>query len=245
MIRRALVFQHMDDEPPGLFGDFLRRQGAGIDTVMLHRGEAIPTLAPYDFLLVMGGAMDVWETDAHPWLVDEKRAIREWAINRNRPYLGICLGQQLLAEALGGEVGLARAAEVGVGHVSLTPLGKRHPLTAGLEPRLPVMQWHHAEVTRLPDGAEVLAASPVTAVQIMSAGNCLLGTQFHAELTPALVERWAHIPQYIAWLEAALGENAYERVRLRALPLMPEMRAMSERLFDNLLRGAGARRAAA
>lgn len=245
MIRKALVFQHMDDEPAGLFGEFLSAQGASLDVVMLHRGESIPSLASYDFLLVMGGAMDVWETDANPWLVDEKRAIREWAINRNRPYLGICLGQQLLAEALDGEVGLAKDAEVGVGDVALTPLGKRHPLTAGLPQKMPVMQWHHAEVTKLPDGAEVLAASPVTPVQIMSIGNCLLGTQFHAELTPALVDRWAHIPQYLEWLEAALGPDAYNRVRLRALPLMPEMRAMSERLFNNLLQSAGAKRAAA
>jgi len=245
MIGRALAFQHMDDEPPGLFGEFLAARGASLDIVMLHRGEAIPSLAPYDFLLVMGGAMDVWETGAHPWLIDEKRAIREWAINRNRPYLGICLGQQLLAEALDGEVGLAKEAEVGVGHVALTPLGKRHPLTAGLQPRLSVMQWHHAEVTRLPAGAEVLASSPVTPVQIMSVGGCLLGTQFHAELTPALVERWAHIPQYLEWLDAALGPDAYERVRLRALPLMPEMRAMSQQLFNNLLQSAGVKRAAA
>ena len=98
MIRRALVFQHMDDEPPGLFGDFLRTRGAALDIVMLHRGETIPSLAPYDFLLVMGGAMDVWETTEHPWLVDEKAAIREWTLHRDRPYLGICLGLQLLFE---------------------------------------------------------------------------------------------------------------------------------------------------
>jgi GMP synthase-like glutamine amidotransferase len=244
MIKRALVFQHMDDEPPGLFGDFLRERGASLDIVMLHRGEAIPSLAPYDFLLVMGGAMDVWETAAHPWLTDETRAIREWAMSRNRPYLGICLGLQLLAEALGGEVGLARKAEVGVGTVKLTAAGRRHGLTSGLTPQMPVMQWHHAEVTRLPEGATVLASSPVSKVQIMGAGDVLLATQFHAELTPELVARWAHIPQYIAWLEEALGAHAYERVRLRALPLMPEMAAMSRRLFDNLLDGKAIARAA-
>lgn len=118
-------------------------------------------------------------------------------------------------------------------------------MTAGLKPTLPVMQWHHAEVTKLPEGAEVLASSPTTPVQIMAVGDCLLGTQFHAELTPALVDRWAHIPQYLEWLDAALGEDAYNRVRLRALPLMPAMKSMSSALFNNLVRTAQRRKAAA
>ena len=245
MIRRALVFQHMDDEPPGLFGGFLREQGATLDTVMLHRGETIPSLAPYDFLLVMGGAMDVWETNAHPWLIDEKAAIREWTLHRNRPYFGVCLGLQLVAEAMGGEVGLARAAEVGIGNVTLTPEGHSHHMAAGLAPTMKFMQWHHAEVKRLPEGAEVLASSDVSPVQIMSVGSDVIATQFHGELTPDLVDRWAHLPQYRQWLADALGDNAYERVRAEALPLMPEMAAMSRQMFDNLVTGRSALRAAA
>jgi len=236
-MKRALVFQHMDDEPPGLFGEFLRADGIAADIVMLHRGEAIPSLASYDLMLVMGGAMDVWETDAYPWLEAEKQAIREWTINRNRPYLGICLGLQLLAEALGGTVGLARAAEVGVGKVELNGLGHQHPMTAGLPRLLKVMQWHHAEVKTLPAGAEVLASSRVSPVQIMSVGRDILATQFHAELTTGLIDRWAHIPQYLDWLDEALGANAYERVKAEALPLMPQMKRMSRMLYDNLRGG--------
>jgi GMP synthase-like glutamine amidotransferase len=235
MIKRALVFQHMDDEPPGLFGDFLQRQGAQLDTVMLHHGEDIPSLAPYDFLLVMGGAMDVWEENAHPWLKAEKKAIREWAVERNRPYFGVCLGLQLLTEALGGSVGLASAPEVGIGRVSLTETGLSHAMTAGLPRHFKFMQWHHAEVKTLPEGAQVLAQSDISPVQIMSVGETMLATQFHGELTPALIDRWAHLPQYIQWLEEAIGEGAYEKVRAKAMPLMPRMAEHSRAMFDNLV----------
>jgi GMP synthase-like glutamine amidotransferase len=244
MIRNALVFQHMDDEPPGLFGEFLAEDGIAMDTVMLHRGEEIPSLARYDMLLVMGGAMDVWETEAHPWLMAEKAAIREWCLNRSRPYLGICLGLQLMAEALDGEVGLARAAEVGVGKVELNGLGHQHPLTVGLPRNLKFMQWHHAEVTSLPRGAEVLASSRITPVQIMAVGKEMLGTQFHAELTPGLIDRWQNIPQYLQWLDEALGEGAYARVRSQALPLMPQMRRMARTLYDNVVHARRQRAAA-
>ncbi len=235
MIRRALAFQHMDHEPPGLFGRFLSEQGAEIDVVMLHRGEAIPSLAPYDFLLVMGGAMDVWETDTYPWLADEIAAVREWTWMRNRPYMGVCLGLQILAQALGGEVGLARAAEVGFGKVELNALGLGHPMMRGLSPSFKVMQWHHAEVTKLPAGAEVLASSAVSHVQIMSIGRDILATQFHGELTPALIDRWAQIPQYLEWLDAAMGPGAYDRVKAQSRPQMPKIERMSRIMFQNLI----------
>ena len=240
MIKRALVFQHMDDEPPGLFGEFLNEAGAKLDVVKLHRGEAVPALHAYDFLLVMGGAMDVWEEDAYPWLKAEKQAIAEWT-KLVRPFFGVCLGMQLLAEALGGKVGLASAAEVGIGQVSLTG---QHSFTGGLPQSFRMMQWHHAEITELPEGAVALAASDTTAVQVMAAGDVMGGTQFHGELTPALVDHWAQIPQYIAWLEQALGAGAYERVKAEALPLMPAMRKVSETMFKNLGKGQRVRAAA-
>lgn len=235
MIRRALVFQHMDSEPPGLYGAFLSDAGAGIDIVNLHRGEKIPSLAPYDFLLVMGGAMDVWETAEHPWLLDEIAAIREWTMQRDRPFFGVCLGLQLLAMATGGAVGRARSQEVGISEVSLTPRGRDHAMTEALPRQFDVMQWHHAEVTRLPEGAEVLAASPVTNVQIMALGPHSLATQFHGELTPDLVARWAAIPQYIQWLEEANGPGAYERVCAAFAGRADHFQAISRALFENLL----------
>jgi len=121
-VTRILVFQHHPLEHPGTFRDFLAADGIAWDVVRLDAGEAIPPLAGYAALVVMGGPQDVWEEDRFPWLVAEKAAIRDAVVAREIPYLGICLGHQLLAVALGGEVAaMAGKAEIGIGQVELSP----------------------------------------------------------------------------------------------------------------------------
>ena len=102
-MKRALVFQHMDHDHPGRFLDFFAEDGIVPEPVRLFEGQDIPSLAPYDFLFVLGGAQDTWQEDQFPWLAAEKQAIREWVVERARPYFGVCLGHQLLSRALGGE----------------------------------------------------------------------------------------------------------------------------------------------
>ena len=132
-MKRALVFQHMDYDHPGRFLDFFSEDGIVPELVRLWEGQEIPNLAPYDFLFVLGGAQDTWQENEHTWMPAEKAAIREWVWDRAKPYLGVCLGHQLLCDALGGEVALAAEPEVGVFDVSLTPDGQEHGLFAGLE----------------------------------------------------------------------------------------------------------------
>jgi len=96
---KLLVLQHIACEHPGQLREYLNRDGVDWQSVELDEGEKIPSLEPFDALWVMGGPMDVWDTDEHPWLIDEKAAIRRWVSELKRPYLGLCLGHQLLADA--------------------------------------------------------------------------------------------------------------------------------------------------
>ncbi len=242
VMKRALVFQHMDHDHPGRFLDFFAEDGIIPEPVRLFEGETIPSLAPYDFLFVLGGAQDTWQEDVHPWLRDEKQAIREWVADRARPYFGVCLGHQLLATALGGEVAPARHGEVGVFDVALTGAAQAHRLMQGLEPRHKVMQWHMAEVTRVPESATVLASSERVAVQALSVGDHAVSTQFHCEFTPQTVAGWSSLPGYVSSLEKHLGEGAYPRLLRQSYPLMPEMARMTRRIYDNLVSATGLRR---
>ncbi len=238
-MKRALILQHMDHDHPGRFLDWFAEDGIVPEFVRLFEGQAIPSLQPYDLMFVLGGAQDTWQEDKYPWLADEKAIIREWVWDRAKPYLGVCLGHQLLATALGGEVALAEAAEIGVFEVAKTEGGRAHKFFSGVAETQPVMQWHHAEVKRAPQGAEVLASSPRAGVQALAIGDHALSTQFHCEFSPQTVAGWSSLPSYVATLEKEHGAGAYERLKAECYPLMPTMRAQTHIMWDNFKKASG------
>lgn len=146
-------------------------------------------MAGHQGLLVLGGPMGVNDKAEYPYLSQVERLIGE-AVAAGKPVLGLCLGAQLMASALGGKVFPNRTKEIGCYRVDLTAEGRADPLFAGMGPRVPVFQWHGDTFT-LPEGAVLLATAPTCAHQAFRYGRNAYGLQFHLEVTPDIVAEWA------------------------------------------------------
>lgn len=232
---RFLVFQHAASEHPGSFRGFMEEDGITWDTMALDEGDAVPQASAHDALLVLGGPMDVWEEDIHPWLRAEKAFIRDW-VQAGRPYLGICLGHQLLADALGGAVGKMPEPEVGVCEVSLTDHGRASPFYAGVAPAFPALQWHGAAVTALPPGATTLAANAHCDIQALQAAPRAFGIQYHVEVIDRTASDWGAIPEYRCALESITGAGGQERLEAAVAAHLPQFNTAARTLYGNFLK---------
>jgi GMP synthase-like glutamine amidotransferase len=187
MSLNVLVFQHEPDDGPGYLGEALIQRGARLTTVRLDKGESVPDPSPYHMLLVMGGAMNVYQENKYPWLVEETQAIRE-AVEASQAVLGVCLGGQLLAKALGAHVHLGAATEIGLIQITLTEAGEKDHLFEGLS-QVEAVEWHD-DTFDIPAGAVALACSDGCAHQAFRFGRSAYGLQFHPEVSPAMLAEW-------------------------------------------------------
>lgn len=223
MSKTAVAIRHVHFETLGTFEQELAR--AGYDIAYVDVGESdlakFDALAP-DFLAILGGPIGVYETDAYPFLEDEFSIVRK-RLEAGLPLLGICLGAQLIAAALGAKVAPSGGKEIGFAPLTLTEAGRRSPLRH-LD-GVPVLHWH-GDAFGLPDGAELLATTPL-ANQAFAISRNVLGLQFHAEAdTRDNLESW--LIGHAAELAAA-GINPVqirEACRANGLALRDAGRAM-------------------
>jgi GMP synthase-like glutamine amidotransferase len=229
---RALVLQHVAVEGPGTLASYLEARGWTLETVALYEGARLPEDAQeYQAVIVMGGPMGVYDEAEYPFLRDEHRFLTR-VLGQGVPLLGICLGSQLLAKALGARVYRNPQKEIGWYTVDLTPAGATDPLFAGLTSPVPVFQWH-GDAFDLPTGATPLASSPLCTNQAFRYGDRVYGLLFHLELTPDIIHSWlAAFHDELASLQGTIDPA-------RIVAEMPhrcaEYQQVGSRVFANLV----------
>ncbi len=189
MACRWVILQHVPWEGPGLIAAEAEARGLLIEVRRMDLGEAVPHLDSIAGLIVMGGPMGVRNTSSYPYLAAEQQLLRA-AVERELPVLGVCLGAQLLAAALGAGVDSGPAAEIGLGEVRLTAEGQRDAVLGGAGATLPVIHWHE-DTFELPPGATHLARSRLYANQAFRVGRRAYAFQFHVEVDRSLAADWA------------------------------------------------------
>lgn len=204
------MIKHAEEEGPGLLGDCLKELGRETVEVELHKGYGFPVdLHSAVGIVSLGGPMNVYEEEKYPFLKEEDGFIKA-VLAADIPFLGICLGSQLLAKAKGAEVTKAPLAEVGWSRVSLTAAGRSDELLRGLPDEMPVFQWHE-DTFGLPEGSLLLATSETCANQAFMVSGTAYGLQFHLEAGPDVVKGWTEKEPSLKRLMKMHGGKAISR----------------------------------
>lgn len=202
------IIQNDPEVPPGIITEQLDHLGIFFATHHPYLGDPLPELRDVSALIVLGGAMGANDDARHPFLRDLKSFIRQ-AVQSETPYLGICLGGQLLAAAFKARVVSNRWEELGTLDVRLTDAGRHDRLFSGVDELFTTFQWHHDSFD-LPEGATLLAASAACPHQAFRVGDTAWGTQFHPEVTEKIIRDWC------AWDSATRAGSDAMVARFRA-----------------------------
>jgi GMP synthase-like glutamine amidotransferase len=201
--RGWVAIQHVPFEGPGLIAEVAGRRGIELRLCHPYREETLPPENEIGGLVVMGGPMGAGDTVEHPYLAHEAELIAAM-VHSGRPVLGVCLGAQLIAHALGARIYRGEQAEIGLGTVSLTQMGLEDPVLGNLGVEiLPVMHWHQ-DTFDLPAQALWLARSELYAHQAFRVGKRAYGLQFHLEVDQDLARAWRkHLPTGVTLADPA------------------------------------------
>ena len=224
MVRRILIVQHAENEGPGSLGEYFG-SFRDLQTIDFSQdGELPEDLNELAAVVVMGGPMGVYQESLYPFLKDEYFFINK-IIEKRIPYLGVCLGAQLLAKSLGAEVKKNKFEEIGWHDVTLTDPGVVSDIFSGLPDTFRVFQWHE-DTFDLPDSSALLASSDLCEHQALRCGGNAYGLQFHIEATPEMITDWVK------------GEKPSEANRIisESYDYYPELKKRAVQIYDNFNR---------
>jgi len=228
---KILVFQHVPYEPLGTLDPLLKEAGFRIRYVNFGRNpHGRLRLDKYAALIVLGGPMNADQIEHYPNLITEVDTIRE-ALDRDMSILGICLGAQLLAKALGGSVSRNAVREIGWCQVELTDDGRHDPVLSTFADPQEVFQWHEDGIA-LPPAAVHLASSPASRVQAFRYGEHAYGFQFHLEADSSLIERWLTVPDNQRLLAEERGRTERDAIRRQTPESIDALQALSRETFS-------------
>ncbi len=184
-----LIVKHIDIEGPGTLGEFLDERKIPYRIIDLGEGEILPEdFSDISAVVVLGGPMNVYEENQYPFLVQEHIFIQE-VLKKQIPFLGICLGSQLLAKAAGAKVVKSPVKEIGWYNVQLTPEGQKDPLFKGFKENEPIYHWH-GDMFEIPSEGNLLATAQGCPHQAIKVGANAYGLQFHVEVTDKSIKEW-------------------------------------------------------
>ncbi|WP_373481734.1 type 1 glutamine amidotransferase [Acetobacterium sp.] len=184
---RIHYLQHVPFENPGSILEWANENQCLVTATHLYDNEKLPELSEFDWLVVMGGPMNIYEEDQYPWLKAEKKFIKA-AIESNKVVLGMCLGSQLIANIIGGKVVQNKQKEIGWFPISFSEKAKESPLFAFFPDNPVVFHWHGDTFVELPREANVIAASVACKNQAFVYQQRVFGFQFHLENTLPIIE---------------------------------------------------------
>lgn len=208
----VLIIKHVEIEGPGLIEDCLKEERIPYQILNLEHGVPLPKPQDCRGIIILGGPMNVYEEDRYPFLREEDLFIKE-AIQRGKAVLGICLGAQLIAKALGARVIRAPVREIGWYDVSLTKAGSHDPVFTKFPKTFPVFQWH-GDTFALPSSGELIATSTPIPHQAFRYGDNVYALQFHLEVTAQMIHQWM--------------KTYDEEFNGSQTPLMPKLKILSD-----------------
>jgi GMP synthase (glutamine-hydrolysing) len=235
---KILVFQHVAYEVLGTLDPLLRGSGIRIKYVNFGRfPDSQPSLEGYRGLIILGGPMNVDQVNQYKHLVTEIDLIQE-AIDRGLPVLGICLGAQLIAKALGSEVRKNRELEIGWYDVSPTEDGRKDPLISHFKKTERIFQWH-GDTFSLPHGAVHLANSRLCSNQAFRYNGNVYGFQFHLEVDQKMIDRWLRVPHNKEEIERTKGKIDPQNIRKETVLSINRLEQLSNIVFGEFIKYFG------